>query len=247
VSLITAVGKGFTLGLVAFFALPMAGRAFPWEYAKKLTGPYFTMGMNTLGRALLIRRQHGGLMLKKTSYDATVGGEKARISGNVKEWTDPDNMMSRWRGRPFGLAHEASNTIMDARTLAIARRFRELRRRGEWEVDGRFKAFFHLDEAGPTELVDIADGLSVVQHSEAPGLVSRLKEFTRKSQMMFNQPRLMQHSTWLIALAVGFGLMFFANRLGDKASGSSSTVPLDVTAVPAGSVGPVLDLLGVIL
>lgn len=228
-SIITEIGKAFMLGIITFFGLGVAARALPWHLAKTVADTYVGMGMACLGRGLLIQRAHGGLTLKKTTFDSSVSGEKARISGNIKQWSDPHNMMSRFQGRPFGLAHETSNTILDARTLALARRFRELDRRGEWEVDGRFRAFFHVEEGDSTDLVDIADGLSVVQHSEAPGLVDRLKEFVRKSQMMFNAPRLMQHSAWLIALGVGFGLMFLANRLADTSGGSTgSPIPLTV-------------------
>lgn len=213
------IAKAALLGVLAWVLVPIvATMAAPdHELTEKIIGAYHTTAISILGRALFITRSHGGFRLKKTVFDPTENDEKAYVGGEEKHWKDPDNMMSTWRGYPFGLAHEDRNVIYDARFAHFARRYIEDKRRGTWEVDGLRKAYIAL-EAGRRYLVDPSAPRKVIQTQTSPGLSSRLKVFTEKGNALFNSRNVLQTTAWLMALGAGLGLMWLAAEFRARSS-----------------------------
>lgn len=222
--------QSFTLGLVGFFCLPLIAGALPWERSKGLIGTYHSIAMGLLGRALLVKRSHGGLTIKKSRFEPPLG-EKVSIAKGAMYFKDPQNFMSTFRGYPFGIVHEDYAAIVDARTAFFGRRFADLHSRNEWERNGMFKAYFAV-EAGLRTLVNIDDVKPVVQQSGAPELVERLDTFGEKAQALFNSNKLIQQTAFFMALGVGVGVMWMIRELGGDASGSEASRLVDIALVP---------------
>lgn len=218
----------FTLGLVVFYLLPVFATGFlEWEKAESVVGMYLDIAMSLIGRGLFLQRSHGGHKLVATTYDAKIGAELARIGGEVKHWRDPHNLMQTFRNKPFGLAHEDVNVVFDSRTIDIARRYSDLKNRGEWIIDGYRKAYLAYENTEPEcVIVNISDALPAVQGSASPGLTDLLDTFVEKGQSAFNSTRTMQTIQWLMVLGASFGLMILAKRVLGSASSSGVAIPL---------------------
>lgn len=224
--------KAFGFGFMAFFLLPLVAAMLPWEYAMRIVRPYQSIAMSLLGRGIMLQRSHGGLRLKKSRFDPRIGAERIQIGRHKKYFTDPHDFMSTFRGYPFGLAHEDRGVIVDARTCYFGRRCRELIENGRFENQrGHVKAFFSVPD-GVRELVNIADIKPIVQGSATPGLADRVDTYAEKGQSGFDSAQLIQQMPFLIALGVGFGLMWFAKELGGSASTPGDVIPIMIGVMP---------------
>lgn len=215
--------KLWLAGLAVFILFPIVTVPLPDRYADPITGFYFDVTMALLGSAILLQRSNGGLQLKKTTFDPTLGeagAEVTYIKSEEKSFMDPKDLMSTWRDRPFGLAHEDRAVIIDARTAFLGRRFAELKRAGRWVVDGKRKAYFALN-AGHQTLVRLEDALSVIQHKAAPGITDRIDSYAEKGQAEFNTGTRMQQAKLFIALGVGLGAMFLLKQVASSTGGGS--------------------------
>lgn len=218
-------------GVVGFFVLPIFAAALPWEYAKRVISPYHSIAMTLLGRGIMLQRSHGGLTLKKSKFDPRFeeGAEMVRIGREKKHFRDPNDYMTTFKGRPFGLAHEDRSVIVNARVAYFGRVFRELCETGRFEHNEQLNAFFSIPK-GLHELVNIADIKAIVQQSAAPGAASREETHAEKSQSMFDSRNIIDTMTWLIALGAGYGLVFGASYLAESTgtSGGSTIIPIVV-------------------
>lgn len=224
-SLIISFLKGLSLGTILFFAIPLVSKAVPWQYRKGIVESYQSMAFTVLGRALLIVREHGGFLLKGTVFDTRFGGERAKLGGETKHWRDPSNYMSRLRGKPFGLALEGYDVIIDARTAHIGRLTKQLHQTGRWEVDDLRCAYYTLPRAR-TILVNPVDAAPIIQGSASPGLADRLETYVEKGQSGFNTSQAVEFMQWLVGLGAGMGLMFMASKLAETTSGGSAVIPI---------------------
>lgn len=210
--------KAFGFGLMLFIGIGIVSSLLPWVYGKHIARPYRSIAMELLGRGVFLQRSHGSYSLKRSSYDANMGAEKVNLGGEAKHFFDPDDLMSTFRNKPFGLAHEDRAVIFDARTAFLGRRFAELKNTGDWLTDGHRKAYFAIEE-GVAELVNLADALPIIQNPGKPGVVDRVDNYAEKGQTLFDSRNVMQQIQLFIALGVGFGLMWLAAQL--VASGAS--------------------------
>lgn len=224
-SWLTNLFYAWFFGVVGFFVLPLFAAGLPWQYAKRVLGTYHSIAMTLLGRGLLLQRSHGGLSLKKSTFDARFeeGAEKVRIGGETKHFRDPHDFMSTFKGRPFGMAHEDRSVIVDARVAYLGRRFRHLVENGDFEHGDALKAYFAIPE-GVRSLVNLSDIKAIVQQSGAPVAASREETHAEKSQEGFNTRNIIDTMTWLISLGAGYGLMFMANELSNSTSGGGGSV-----------------------
>lgn len=226
--LILDLAKAYFVGVILFAAIPVFATPLAWERKQGLLRTYTGMALSALGRGLLIQREHGGLLLKKTKFDTRLGAgaELARIGGELKHWKDPENLMSTLHGRPFGLAHEAKNAIVDARSCRSGRLERELDEQGQRvrEVDGTrlYKAFFFIQNTRP--LVDITDALPIIQGSGDPGLPDRVETYVEKGNLGYDSGQIKQGVEWMTMMAVGFGLMWIGSKLAAAGGGTISTL-----------------------
>lgn len=229
-SLLFTLVKGMFAGVVLFYAIPMATKPLEWEQKEGILDFYMSMSMSALGRALLIERSHGlmSYVLKRSRLDAAVTGEMVKLGGEVKRWRDPENLMTSLYGRPFGLAHEDRDTIVDARMCHLGKQYKKLKRSGEWtyEADGEQlrKAYFEMTEG--THLVRINDVLPIVQTRAPPSLTERLEVYVEKGQSMFDDVTPLEMLPWLAGLGAGTGLMWMASKAAESTSGGDVTLPL---------------------
>lgn len=227
-SLLFDLAKTYAIGLLLFVAIPMATAPLSWERKRGVIHTFTGMAMSALGRGLLIQREHGGLLLKKTKFDTRLGAgaELARMGGELKHWKDPENLMSTLHGKPFGLAHEAKNAIVDARMCRAGRLLRELDEAGERELeaDGTtfYTAFFHISDDHP--LVSITDALPLIQGSGDPGLPDRIETYVEKGNQGYDTTQIKQGAEWLTMMAVGFGLTWIGSKLAAAGGGTISTL-----------------------
>lgn len=226
-SLVIDVFMAFLLGVVGFLMVPLVARiGLDSDRSKAVGGQYVSMAMAILQRALLIKRQHGGYLLKSTSFDPTVGAEKTTINGETKKFKDPHGFMSRLCNYPFGIAHEKRDVIVNPIVADLGRRYERLKSNGEWKVDvGETtyrKAYFAIEPV--TELVNIDHVIGVIQGSADPGAADRTDVYTEKSQILFRKPNRVDYLVWLAFLGGGFGLMYLGNTVGGDGGGGSSII-----------------------
>jgi hypothetical protein len=138
VGLLLNVLGGFILGLIAYFLAPIVVARVGPDRFEAVRAHYERTAMGWLERGLLIKRKHGGWMLKRTAFDASVAKEKTTINGETRHFEDVENLMSRFRGYPLGLAHESSGTIMTPRYAELGEALRDRAREGQLfhEEDG---------------------------------------------------------------------------------------------------------------
>lgn len=221
--------KWFLGGLTLFILFPLASMALPERHAKRIMNFYHDVLMALINRAILLQRSNGGLRLKKSTFDPTAGkagAERIRISGEERFFFDPQDLMSTFRDHSFGLAHEDRAVVLDARTAYFGRRFAQLKRAGQWVVEGHRKAFFAIKPDMQT-LVRIEDAKAIIQNPATPGVTDRIDNYAEKGQAGFNTGTTAQYMKLLMAAGAGFGMMFIASYLVSSigaGGGSGSTV-----------------------
>lgn len=226
-SLILDLLKYFMMGLGVFIFIPViASLLSSTSVGKGIIDEYHGLAMTLLGRALLLQRSHGSLKLKKSTFDPKFAAERIRIKGQPRYFYDPNNLMSTFKNRSFGLAHEDRAVVVDARTAYFGRRFAELHNAGKLQVKDHIKAYFAVPE-GLYELVDLRDVKAIIQNPGAPGLADRIDSYAEKGQSLFNSGTVMQQMQLFMALGVGFGLMWFAAQIQQTGAGEvGSTLPI---------------------
>lgn len=223
------------LGAVAYVLVSFVAGLLPNQIGRRVTGFNLDLVMTMLGRALLIKRAHGGFRLKKSTFDTKVGEEKVYLGGEPRWFSDPSGFMSTFRGKPFGIAHEKRNTITTPVEADLGQRENELRSEGEWCItkDGTdyFRSFFHIDEG--LQLVNMDGVLNVIQGGADSASVDRTFTFIELSQQRFDSANVADYMAWLAAMGVPFGLMLLASKVSTSSGGLPSN-PVGLTMSIAG-------------
>lgn len=226
-SLLFDLVKAFGFGVMAFVVFPIVAAFLPWSVAKGIIGRYQQIAMQLIGRGLLLMRSHGGLSLKKSTYDARLGAEKVWLGREKQHFFDPHDYQATFKGYPFGLAHEDRAVVIDCRTAYFGRVFRELVQNERSERDGMLKAYFAVPE-GVRQLVNIADALPVIQNPARPNVTDRIDSYAEKGQSLFNsRADLVSQAQWFIALVVGVGVVWGLKQLATSgAADIGRTLPI---------------------
>lgn len=228
-SLLFDLAKAYMIGLVGVAFLPAMVRPLSWQRKQSVIQTFTNMAVSTLGRGLMLKREHGGLKLVKTRFDTRIGSgaEVAKIGGEKKHWKDPENLMSTFHGKPFGLAHESRNVIVDARRCYLARLYTDLKDNHDWElqIDGETykRAFFGVD--AERALVAIEDAVPVIQGSADPGLADRVEEYGRIGNSLYNSTQMLQGVKFLMTFGGIFLLMWLGRKLMETTAGGSTVIP----------------------
>jgi len=219
--LLNALG-GFIVGLIAYFLLPIVvARIAPGRF-EAVRAHYERTAMGWLERGLLIKRKHGGWILKRTSFDASVAKEKTRINGETRHFEDVENLMSRFRGYPFGLAHERSGTITTPRYAELGETLRDRAREGTLfhEEDGETYVNGWVRIADRDDrLVTLDHALPLMSGSADAGTTQWSTEITKLSQAPFKSGSIVDYLGGVVAFGVAFGAFWLASEVGAGGGG----------------------------
>lgn len=228
-SLLLALFAGFFLGIIGFFLVPLVARGHR-PTGDRIANWYLQLGMSLLGRALLIKRKHGGYYLKASSYDAKHGKEKTVINGETKHFDDPANVMSRLFGWPFALAHEESGSIISPRLAEIGHEVKRRARKGELlvEQDSTYvNGYVPLGD--DNTLVDPDDALALMPGNANPGTTDWAIEVTKQSLSPFHDANIMDYATGLIVAGAMWGLCWAGYQVvGDSGGGGGSVSEISI-------------------
>lgn len=227
--LIIGLMKWYAIGVCFVLVLPMFARAMPWRFASSLIDPYVSMAMSLINRGLFLERSHGGHRLVRTQYSSKKGGETKKMGGEEQVWTDPNNYMTTLKSRSFGLAHEDSNIVTDARMAFLGRKFRELKETGRWMLNDHRKRYFEI-EPDP-ELVKIRDAGYIRQGSARPDLIDRVWAMIEKAYALYDTSAIAERLMWLAAFGTGLGGMFLAAEFATRTAGATNPIPIYVVGV----------------
>lgn len=226
-SVLIPIAAGFFIGLLAFYLIPLVARAHR-PTGDRVAHYYLKrIGMPILGRALLIKRKHGGFYLKASSYDSKHAKEKTVINGETKHFDDPANMMSRLGGWPFALAHEESGTIITPRLAEVARESKRRERKGELTITKNGDEYVNGYAPIPNDtnrLVDLDDALALLPGNAEPGTTDWAIEVTKQSLSPFHEKNLMDYATGLIVAGAMWGLCYVGYQVVGDSGGPSGTV-----------------------
>jgi len=231
--LLNALG-GLVLGVIAYFLVPIVvARVLPDRF-EAVRAHYERTAMGWLERGLLIKRKHGGWILKRTSFDAAVGKEKTTINGETRHFEDVETLMSRFRGYPLGLAHESSGTIMTPRYAELGEALRDRAREGR---------LFH-DEDGETyvngwvriadrddRLVNLDHALPLMSGSADAGTTEWSAEITKLSQAPFKSGSIVDYLGGVVAFGVAFGAFWLASEVGGGGGGGGVDVTIGMLGI----------------
>lgn len=222
---------GILLGIIGFFVLPLLASAVSSSLGSRLADRWCRYGMQLLGRALLIKRKHGGYWLKRSSFDAQYGKEKTTINGEPKHFEDPENLMSRLYGWPFALAHAKSGTIIDPRFAELGEYLRERARTGSLVYDDGDETYVngHVRVADDDErLVNPDHAIALVSGDAEPGTTDWSIEVTKHSQSPFAERSYIDYIGGIVAYLAPVGACWALFKFLDTgaAGGGGPTVPV---------------------
>lgn len=206
------VAMGFFVGLLLFIFMPVwtLGSVNSW---------FMDMAMSAVHRGILLKRLNSGFSLKSSRFNSEDGTEQIIASGQEYDFSDKHAYMSRFRGRPFGMAHEARNVLVTPRIADFGRRLSQHVREGTLRDDqGRMRKHFEFEPG--RVLVDMDNCLHVIQGSAPPQLVSNIKEYVRKGQSNFNTSQATTYLIWLMMFGAGAAAPYVLLKLQGTLSGS---------------------------
>jgi len=217
---------GFWLvGLLLFFGTPLTiGPKLPRSWRTKLCGPYTRMAMKLSGRALLASRSPGASFTPMDRDGET--GEKFTLDGENRHVEDDANVLGRWRGQPFGLAHPSKATVYDASLCAIGPREEAKVTSGKHQTDGGFET----DVGVPSdfEFVPFDGALPIIPKDADTRSVDRTDTFVEHALRKFGSRVNAQHIILLMTLGGSFLLVVGTQRyiLDGAGGGPSTTLPM---------------------
>lgn len=215
------------MGVLGYYLIPLVlGAIAP---GKVPVQHYIGTSLGLLGRALAIKRKHGGWWLKKSSFDAKYGKERTSINGETQHFDDPESLMSRMYGWPFGVAHEKSGTITTPRYAELGEVLRDRVREGSlfYEHDGETYVNGYVRVADDDDrLVNIDHALALMTGDAQPNTTDWAEEITVKSQSVFESGNLVDYVGGLAAFGVAFGAVWFATQVGSNGGSGGSTISI---------------------
>lgn len=231
-SLLLEIGMVYLAFVVLFALLPVLtlGRLSDW---------FISLAMSSVERAILLKRSNSGYSLKASRFNSDLGTEKVRASGQTYNFEDPHGYMSRFKGRPFGVAHEDREVLVTPRVADFGRELHEHKRDGTWtdDADNRRKYFgFESGEA----LVNLDHALYAIQGSARPSLADTIETYVEKGQSAFDSGRAVTYIIWLMMFGAGAGAPWILLKLQDTVDSGGAGLP----GVPVGQVA--YSLVGVV-
>jgi hypothetical protein len=234
----------YTFGIAAYVIAPwfIAG----WlsrSWRQKIGDMYLKNAMLSMWRAIYVDRKHAGADIVPSSYDASAGTEEVTLDGEERGYEDPDGLMGRLHGKPFGVVIEPQDVITRPVLADIGEHHRRAFRQGDHEV-GVEETIEH--ENGNTEtvtswyeqvhyaipsaprLLDLREAIAFIPGDARDDYSSTAYEFGEKSQRGFHTNVGMMEVAVLGTL-FGIGLIgtWFVVNYGSSAGSSvGSTVPL---------------------
>lgn len=211
----------YAVGIIAYFLGSFLVGLIP-VIGPKLQRFNLDLVMELLNRALLIKSAHGGFKLKASWFDPVTGKDVINHGGELRYFSDPNDLMSTFRGKAFGIAHGARDTIVSPIEIHLAEIAEELDGNNELQIekDGeRFtRAFFHLDEG--IQLVDADKVLRAIQGSADGASADRAMHFIELSQADYDSAAIEDYAVWISALGLPFLLMMVGSKVADDSGGS---------------------------
>lgn len=242
---------GWQVGLMILIVYPalIAPMMGPGHRAK-IANIYYHMSMFSLGRALHVRRTHGGVDLINSSFSGKRDGEKMKIGGETKVIEDTHNFLRTFKNKPFGLFYEGVNCIVDPAISEIAYAKKQQHVNDEHtRVDPVFATddnpegemfTSYVEIPKERSLVDIAHGADILHGSAAPSASQTAYVWGQKSQELFdrfdNFERIMMI---LMAFGAGYGFTWFGLDQAGGSSGLPNPIPMGSMIDPT----PVVDFL----
>jgi hypothetical protein len=222
----------FLGGLVLFALLPVLtlGRLSEW---------FVELAMASVERAILIKRSNAGFTLKASRYNPNYGTERVTAGGKTYDFTDQSNLMSRFKNRPFGLAHEDRGALINPRIADFGRELHEQKRDGDWtDAAGNRRKYFGFERG--RALVNLDHALYAIQGSASPTLGDTTETYVEKGQAAFDSGRAVTYIIWLMMFGAGAGAPWILLKLSSSVDGGAS-----LPGIPAG-IAHVADLVGVL-
>jgi len=172
------------LGLVAFVLLPALGRVS--ERLNTWAHLPLWLGARAIGRMAWVVSEHNELYAKNMRFDDN-GVEVVSFDDVDKEFEDPDNALTYWKGVPVALADEVHGVLFDPRHAALGQRVHDAEQRNEMQVyasDEEFerKGITHYIRGvfgfgDDHELVDLSRVRSLVDGGERAEYPARAEEY----------------------------------------------------------------------
>jgi len=224
--LIMAAVAGLVCGILGYFLFPILLGAVDRDRVP--VGHYIGTAMGILGRGLAIKRKNGGWWLRKSKFDAKYQKERCSINGETRHFDDPEALMSRLYGYPFGIAHEMSGTIINPRFAELGEALRKRKRTGSllYEHGGEtwFNGLVRVADRYD-RLVNVDDALALMSGNADPGTTDWAEEITEKSQLPFMSGNFIDYMGGVVVLAAGFGVVWLAHEL-TKDGGSNVNIAI---------------------
>lgn len=220
------------LGLVGFLALPLVPAVTGRFHS--LANLHGWLAAMALGRVGFLLSEHGDLLVKSMQF-SDLGVEEMNLSGETKEFDDPDSALHSWFGVPFALADEVHGVLFDQRHAVLGEIRNDLTERGEMSIqatDAEWQKWsIHQWKRGVFELPSNAyrfARLGAVRHIVDGG---ERAEFPARVEAMYENSRApfdgggqtVKYVMILAALLGPFSLMWVLATQGGG-GGSSSTV-----------------------
>lgn len=233
-SLILGTLAMFVLGIGLWCGLPILAHFGPDRLAQAAMRARTRTALRCFGRGLLIDRDGGKPLFKKTVMPDVVPGEAARVNGDSHVWFDPRNAMGLWHGRPFGTTHLDTAVITDPVLCHLGQLLEEKDQQGRLETDGgRFAMFVGVDE-DETPVVSPANAKAILQGSVPPKAIDLVETYVEKAQAGWNTTAVLDFMQLLISLGggvgIGWGMLKLLSSLGG--GGGGTTIPLWMGVLP---------------
>lgn len=221
-------------GILVCVAPIVVGPMLDLDRRTKLGRKFGHAAMFAYGRAVLVRRKHGGHALKGSKFDSEKEAEQLTIGGEKKHFEDPNTVMQLLENKKFACAYERSEILTSPKLADIGRAAREFRDGGHHsvrvpvqdpetgEVAGEqtmFSTVLPLDVR--ERMVDLADAFSIAPGSLAPGDAETAEEYTKISQQGFQSADLMTTIQFLTAYGVGALAAYMVVESGHGGGGFS--------------------------
>lgn len=247
---LTWLWVSFAAGLLCYIGLPWFVAPYLSDGVQQRIGRlYFWLSAMSYWRPKLVRRLLGGYAIVSSTFDAEKQGEKISLGGDTKHVTDPENLVSRWQNKHFGIVLEWATVIVDARLAELGEHLQEHAR-----DDGHISRTTRQVEDGGRRTIErvnpyfeVPKGLRVVDPSTAIALIPRdanpsdpstAEEYTRAA---WAEHRQRIGTTEALSTLMGFGAGFLAVGASYKYFVTGSTggggsggpiIPIGQLAVP---------------
>lgn len=175
----------FLIGMAAFIVLPfIISKDAPEAIRHRIFRLYHWLSQRALERGGIVKREHAGVDLCASSFDAEKGGERVKLDGEPRDFEDIADRMRYLKG-PFFIALERSTLFIDPVDAAIGKRRQQALEAGEEVIDFGQQlgeaVLEHVSLPAEAPVVDLADAWHLIGGSGKPDQGEATEEFETKA------------------------------------------------------------------